>query len=140
MNCLGEKMVGFVSDGAPAMIGKSNGVQQNKKIKEFEGKTYFFCRHCILHQEALCAKSLKMTHVMGTVVKTVNFIRACALNHREFVALLGETESEHGEIIYHTNVRWLSRGSVLQRFWDLLKEIKLFMKKKNKRIEELDIG
>jgi hypothetical protein len=68
----------------------------------------------------------------------VNFIRANALNHREFVALLGEIESEHGEIIYHTNVRWLSRGSVLQWFFYLLKEIKLFMEKKNKRTEELD--
>jgi hypothetical protein len=47
----------------------------------------------------------------------LNFIRASALNHREFVALLGEIESEHGEIIYHTNVRWLSRGSVLQRYF-----------------------
>jgi hypothetical protein len=67
----------------------------------------------------------------------MNFIRASVLNHREFVALLGEIESEHGEIIYHTNVRWLSRGSVLQRFFDLLKKIKLFMEK-SKRIEELD--
>jgi hypothetical protein len=67
----------------------------------------------------------------------VNFIWASALNHREFVELLGEIESEHGEIIYHTNVRWLSHGSILQRFFYLLKEIKLFMEK-NKRIEELD--
>jgi hypothetical protein len=47
----------------------------------------------------------------------LDFIRACARNHREFVALLGEIESEHGEIIYHTNLRWLSRGFVLQRFF-----------------------
>jgi hypothetical protein len=79
-----------------------------------------------------------MTHVMDTVVKTVKFVCACALNHREFVALLGKIKSEHGEIIYHINVRLLSRGSVLQRFFDLLKEIKLFMEKKNKIIEELD--
>jgi hypothetical protein len=74
---------------------------------------------------------------MDTVVKTVNFIRASAINHHEFVELLGEIESEHGEIIYHTNVRWLSHGSVSQWFFDLLKEIKLFMEKK-KRIEEND--
>jgi hypothetical protein len=86
-----EKMVGFVSDGAPAMIGTSNGVaaKLKKRMKEFEGTTSFFSLHCILHQEALCAKSLKMTHVMDTVVKTVNFIRASALTHRKFVALLG---------------------------------------------------
>jgi hypothetical protein len=107
-------------------------------MKEFEGKTSFFSLHRILHQEALCAKSLKMSHVIDTVAKTVNFILASALNHCEFVALLGEIESEHGEIIYYTNMRWLSRGSVLQQFFYLLKEIKLFMEKKNKRIEELD--
>jgi hypothetical protein len=54
---------------------------------------------------------------MDTVVKTANFIRASALDHREFVELLGEIESKYGEIIYHTNVRWLSRGSVLKRFF-----------------------
>jgi hypothetical protein len=41
---------------------------------------------------------------MDTVVKTVNFIDASAVNHHEFVELLGEAESEHGKIIYHTNV------------------------------------
>jgi hypothetical protein len=99
-----EKMVGFVSDGAPAMIGKSNGVaaRLRKGMKEFKGKISFFSLHYILHQEALCAKSLKMTHVIDAVVKTVNFIRASALNHREFITLLGETESEYGEKIYHT--------------------------------------
>jgi hypothetical protein len=114
-----EKMVGFVSDGAPAMIGKSNGVaaKLKKRMKEFEGKTSFFGLHSILHQERLCAKSLKMTHIMDIAVKTVNFIHASALNHCEFVALLGEIGSEHGEIIYHINVRWLSRGSVLQWFF-----------------------
>jgi hypothetical protein len=84
------KMVGFVSDSAPAMTGKNNGVAaklKNKK-KEFEGTTSFRSLHCILHQHAMCAKSLKMNHVMDTVTKTVNFICASALNHREFVAFL----------------------------------------------------
>jgi hypothetical protein len=48
--------------------------------------TSSFSLHCILHQEALCAKRLKMTHVTDTVIKNVNFIRACSLNHCEFVA------------------------------------------------------
>jgi hypothetical protein len=67
---------------------------------------------------------------MGTVIKIVNFIRASALNYREFVAFLEEVENAYGEIIYHTNVRWLSWGSVLKRFFDLLNEIKLFMERR----------
>jgi hypothetical protein len=30
---------------------------------------------------------------------------------------LGEIESGHGKIIYHTNVRWLGSGSLLQQFF-----------------------
>jgi hypothetical protein len=74
---------------------------------------------------------------MDTVIKTVNFIRASALNHREFLAFLEEGENEYGEITDHTNVRWLSRGSVLERFFDLLNETKLFMEK-GRNIEEMN--
>jgi hypothetical protein len=49
---------------------------------------------------------------MDTTVKTLNIIRASALNQHEFVELLEETESEQGEIIYHTNIRWQSRRSL----------------------------
>jgi hypothetical protein len=56
-----------------------------------------------------------MNHVIDTVIKGVNFIRASALSNREFVAFLGEVENEYGKIICHTNVRWLSRESVLKR-------------------------
>jgi hypothetical protein len=42
MNCLGKKMVGFVSDGAPAMTGKSNGVAAELKIKRrIRGNDFF---------------------------------------------------------------------------------------------------
>jgi hypothetical protein len=90
-------MVGFVSDGAPAMIGKNNGVaaKLRNKMKEFRRTTSFRSLHCILHQQALCAKSLKINHVMDTVIKTVKFIRASALNHREIVAFLEAAENEY---------------------------------------------
>jgi hypothetical protein len=61
------KMVGFVSDSAPAMTGKNNSVAAKLKnrMKEVEGTTSFRSLHCI-HQHAMCAKSLKMNHVMDT--------------------------------------------------------------------------
>jgi hypothetical protein len=50
--------------------------------------------------------------------------------HCEFVAFLEEIQNEYGEIIYHTNVRWLIWGSGLKQFFYLLNEIKYSGKRK----------
>ncbi|KAJ8393337.1 hypothetical protein AAFF_G00062380 [Aldrovandia affinis] len=79
-----------------------------------------------------------MGHVMTVVTKTVNFIHARGLNHRQFGALLEEENSVHEDIPYHTEVRWLSRGKVLRRFYDTRVEIARFMESKQKAISELE--
>ncbi len=94
--------------------------------------------HCIIHQEALCAKANQMDDVMTTVVKTINLIRSRVLNHREFRAFLSDIEAEYGDVIYHSNVRWLSRGSALQRFCSLRSEIDQFLKEKNLTLDQLN--
>jgi hypothetical protein len=83
------------------MVGKNNGVpaKLKNKMKECEEMTYVVSSHCILHQQALCVKSLKMNHVEDTVIKIVNFIRASALNQREFVSRLEEVENKYVEKI-----------------------------------------
>lgn len=72
--------------------------------------------HCIIHQHVLCKSVLKINNVIDVVSKIVNFIRARALNHRQFVALLEEHETEYSDIGYHTAIRWLSIGKVLKEF------------------------
>ena len=80
---------------------------------------------------------LKLNNVVDVVTKTVNFIRARALNHRQFVALLEEQDNEHVDIKYHTAIRWHSLGKVLKRFGDLKAEIKKFCEIKDKNFPEL---
>ena len=136
-----DKLVCLATDGAPAMCSSNVGVVGlvKKKLNSLEAnKINFISVHCILHQEALCSKSLQMKEVMDLVVKTVNFIRSHGLNHRQFKSFLVDMDSEYGELLYHTEVRWLSRGKVLKRFFALRNEISLFMKMKNKAIPLLD--
>jgi len=134
-----SKLAGITTDGAPAMVGRKRGLVGllNAELVKLEGSEQLIATHCIIHQENLCAKELKMDHVMTVVVKTVNFIRARGLNHRQFKEFLHEMETEYCDVIYFSEVRWLSRGKVLHRFYHLREEIKLFMVMKEKPVPEL---
>ena len=62
----------------------------------------------------------------------VNYLRAHALKHRTFRAFLEEVDAEYKDLVYHTEVRWLSRGRVLQRFVALKEEVLQFVKNEPK--------
>lgn len=91
----------------------------------------------MIHQQNLCAQVLSMNHVMQVVIKTVNYIRSHALPHRQFKEFLKELDSEYGDVVYFSHVRWLSRGRCLQRFYELRQEIDLFMNDKQIPVPEL---
>ena len=98
---------------------------------------HFVNYHCVIHQQALVGKIVDFSHVMTLVVKLVNSIRAKALQHRLFKSLLDELDASYGDLLVHADVRWLSRGKVLQRFVDLLPEIKTFLSARNEEHKEL---
>ncbi len=73
------------------------------------------------------AKVMGFDHVMTLVVKIINSIRSKAKQHRPFMVLL-ELSAEYGDLLLHTEIRWLSRGTVVKSFFlSLLGEIKEFM-------------
>ena len=69
--------------------------------------------------------------MLSIVTKVVNLISARALHKRQFSLLLNEVESAHNGLLMYNNVRWLSRGKVLERFVECLNETKLFLTMKN---------
>ncbi len=126
------------TDGAPSMRGKEKGlVGLMKKREEIPNFIRF---HCIIHQESLVSKLRNKTfqNVMQTVVCVVNFIISRALNHRQFRQLIEDYDTEYSDLLMHSEVRWLSRGKVLERFLSLLPEICTFLDSKGKREPELE--
>ena len=128
----------MTTDGAPAICGQKSGlvgrIQEKMREKDAGELTVY---HCIIHQEALCGKALQMKHFMSSIKQVVNFIRAKGLNHRQFKSLLEELDSEYRDVPYHTEVRWLSRGKVLNRCFEIREEICQFMESKAKDTTEL---
>ncbi|XP_025413377.1 general transcription factor II-I repeat domain-containing protein 2B-like [Sipha flava] len=86
-----EKINSVCTDGAPAMTGKINGCVA--LLKQFLGRE-LFSYHCIIHQEALCAKDMKFNDVIDPVVRCINYIRAKALHRRQFRVLFEEEINE----------------------------------------------
>ena len=73
---------------------------------------------------------LDVTGLMSTVVKIINFVLASGLNHRQFRSLLEEMNAQHQDLVYFCEVRWVSRGAMLQRFYDSRNKIVTFLKQK----------
>ena len=90
--------------------------------------------HCVLHRHTLATKTLpkKLGDVMAIVVATANFICARALNHRLFQVFCEDIGAAYTHLLYHTEVRLLSRGQVLNRVLQLVRKLKFFCVRKVK--------
>ena len=99
------RTVSFATHVAPSMTGKKAIAKLKKCLLQMGARLWNF--HCIIHGEALCCKSLKMDNAMEVAVKTIKFIHATDLNHRQFDNLPKDEGVSHG-LPYHTEERWLS--------------------------------
>ena len=120
-----DKLKGFCSDGAPAMAGKKRGLQKLLREKA----PHCLWSHCLIHREQLASKSLsaELSSVLDKIVALVNFVKTSSLRARLFTSLCQEFNSEHVVLLYHTEVRWLSRGNVLHRVFELRHELQCFL-------------
>ncbi len=120
-----EDCVGICTDGAQAMAGKRGGLQA--LVKRVSPNMQW--THCMIHREALASKQMspELNDVMTDIIATVNYIKTRPVKALIFCALCEEMGSDHTAVLFHSESRWLSRGKVLSRVFELRDEIRIFL-------------
>ncbi len=120
------KCIGVCTDGARSMSGQYGGLQALIRRKAPD----CLWTHCIIHREVLASKSLSLplNLVLECVINVVNYIKTRPLKARFFKNLCEDLGAEHTSLIYYCSSRWLSRGNVLSRTFELREEIYNFLK------------
>ncbi|GFW78286.1 general transcription factor II-I repeat domain-containing protein 2 [Trichonephila clavipes] len=128
-----QKLSSIITDGARATTGKENGfIGLCRKDPLFPK---FIAYHCLINQEMLFTKTINFNHIMSIVTKIINSIKAKATQHRLFKLFLENENIEFKDLLLHTEVRWLTRGKVLERFINLLPQVKEFFASRNEVYE-----
>ena len=115
-----EKLV-----GAPAELGCCSGFIAKTKQKNPD----VVRTHCIIHQEALALKILSaaMKNKLDIIIQIVNFIKSSAVNSRLSAKLCKDMDSNHIDLLFHTNIQWLSKSNMLARVYDLKDMVSTFL-------------
>jgi hypothetical protein len=89
--------------------------------------------HCFSHR-ALVSTTIGevLKQVLDVAVNLANFIKQRPLKSRLFGKLCESVQKDHVTLFQHAQVRWLSRGRVLSRTFELKEELQLFFKDNNK--------
>lgn len=130
-----EKLCGVCTDGALAMLGCKSGFQSLVKRVNPE----VIGTHCMIHRQVLTTKTLPepFKEVLNRVIKAVNFVKSRPLVTRLFKVLCEDLGSTHDALLFHKEVRWLSKGKALKRLFELKEELQIFFASQNASEYEL---
>ncbi|CAG5042058.1 unnamed protein product [Parnassius apollo] len=113
--------------------------ESNEEEKESMKKKPKIVHRKYDEREALMRKSMPdvLLRVLQEIIKIVNYIKSRPLNSRIFNALCHEMGADHQSLLFHTQVRWLSRGKVLSRIYELENETEMFLQSQGSDYEHL---
>lgn len=116
-----HKLYSITTDGAPAMKGQHKGLR-GRLIAELPHLQH--C-HCFLHEQVLCAKNLPCKETLNKVVQLINKLRGGnnAQTHRKLKEFLRAKGAQFPDLKLHTEIRCLSKGQAIGRFFSLRKEV-----------------
>ena len=127
-----NKVCGICTDGAPAMLSSKSGFQAKVKEKSPQAKGF----HCIIHHYALACNTLpgSLKEVVDLVIKFVHYVKGSALNSRLLKEFCKDISSDHEILLFHCAVRWLSKGNVVGRVFELREELKEFLQLQEQKL------
>lgn len=126
-----KNCIGICTDGAASMVGSIKGLVTLIKEKNAN----IISTHCFIHREVLMAKYLDndLQTVFDDIIKMVNFIKRKPVQSRIFKKLCENMDKSHINLLLHTEIRWLSRGKVFNRVFELKDEIHAHFQQINKQ-------
>ncbi|KAL4083263.1 hypothetical protein QTP88_028593 [Uroleucon formosanum] len=128
--------IGICTDGAVSMTGIHSGVVS--RVKEV-AHAHLISTRCFIHREQLAVKDMgkNFNDILNQCTTIINFIRARAINSRIFSVMCKEFGSVYNNVLFHSHIRWISRGKILTRFIELRTEIEVFLREKNSPLSDL---
>ena len=117
------------------MLGKKSGFQARVKAVS----PSVISVHCFIHGFALAVKLLpsNLKTSLNLIVKMVNCIKTSGLNSRLFKVICEDIGSEYTSLLFHTEVRWLSRRNTTMRLFLLRKELLQFFQTKDHQFQKI---
>ncbi|KFD56725.1 hypothetical protein M513_02402 [Trichuris suis] len=92
--------------------------------------------HCVVHRQRLVVKRLSARLKLQYVIQAVNRIKANALSDRLFRQLCDENDEKFNHPLLHTEVRCLSKGTCLTRFYELFGSVIQFFEEHDRSLCE----
>ena len=77
--------------------------------------------------------SASLWEVLESVIKMVNYVKTQALNIRLYKELCKHMNADHEVLHFYTAVRYLTKGRVINRVFEMKYEIKLFLEIKERK-------
>uniref|UniRef100_A0A5S6QLU3 DUF4371 domain-containing protein n=1 Tax=Trichuris muris TaxID=70415 RepID=A0A5S6QLU3_TRIMR len=122
------------TDGAPSTVGSHRGfIAHLKKVVPS-----VLTVHCVIHRQHLVAKRLsdRLSCSLQFVIAAVNKIKSKSLNERLFGQLCETNDEDFNRLLLHTEVRWLSKGTCLSRFYSLFDTVLEFLGDENAALRD----
>jgi hypothetical protein len=121
-----SRCIGIFTDDATSVTIKHAGFVARTK----EVATNVSWTHCYIHRQAIASKRMPqgLKEVLDNAWKIENLIKLRPTNSRTFQLLCEEMGILHNCLLNHTEIRWLSRGKILVRLFELRVEIEFFFR------------